>query len=426
MDEGTQQGPIAYLTGDYPKVSHTFILREVESLRAAGLEVFTCSIRRPAASEFKGEEELRARAETFYVIAAANNPLRVMAAHARAIARSPRIWLSTLGLALKTRSPGVKALMWQLFYFVEAGVLAEHLRSGGVRHLHNHFGNSSCSVAMLASGLAGIPFSFTEHGPAIFFEVDRWALGEKIARARFVVAISHFCRSQLMLFSDPVHWGKIAIVHCGVDPAVYGREPRGVFGKRVVFVGRLDPVKGAPLLIEAIARVLPTHPEARLTLVGDGPARAMAETKAAELGIAAAVTFAGFQSQGRVAALLEEADMLVLPSFAEGVPVVLMEAMASRIPVIASRVAGVQELVEDGVAGFTVPPGDVDTLAERMARLMADPVMAAQMGRAGRAMVEREFDIAREGEWLAKIFRAGGPAGRLRPGASEAEMALDD
>lgn len=415
MNQQPESGSIAYLTGDYPKVSHTFILREVESLRAAGLKVVTCSIRKPAASEFKGEEEQRARAETFYVLAAAKNPLRLIAAHARAFVRSPGTWLSTLMLALRTRSPGLKALAWQLFYFAEAGVLAEHLRSNGVRHLHNHFGNSSCSVAMMASGISGIPFSFTEHGPAIFFEVDRWALGEKIARARFVVAISHFCRSQLMLFSDPAHWDKIAIVHCGVDPSAYGRKPRKDFGKRVIFVGRLDPVKGGPLLIEALAHVIARHPDARLTLIGDGPTRALVETKAEALGIAGAVTFAGFQSQGVVAAMLEDADMLVLPSFAEGVPVVLMEAMASRIPVIASRVAGVQELVEDGVVGFAVPPGDVATLAARISHLMADPALAAQMGIAGRQVVERDFSIQPEGAWLARLFRNGGPDGQLRP-----------
>ena len=415
MTKDAVAGPIAYLTGDYPKVSHTFILREVESLRRAGLEVVTCSIRKPAEAEFKGEEELRARRETFYVIAAARNPLRLLGAHAKMLARSPGRWISTLLLALRTRPPGFKALLWQLFYFAEAGVLADHLQARKVRHLHNHFGNSSCSVAMLAAGLSGIPFSFTEHGPAIFFEVDRWALGEKIARARFVVAISYFCRSQLMLFSDPAHWDKITIVHCGVDPAAYGRRPREAFGKRVIFVGRLDPVKGAPLLVEAMAQVLAQHPDARLTLVGDGPARALAEAKAKSLGIANRVTFAGFQSQGAVATLLEESDMLVLPSFAEGVPVVLMEAMASRLPVIASRVAGVQELVDDGVSGFAVPPGDVATLANRIGQLMADPALAARMGQAGRATVEQEFTIADEGAWLAEVFRNGGAGGRLRP-----------
>jgi glycosyltransferase involved in cell wall biosynthesis len=413
MDQG--QGPIAYLTGDYPKVSHTFILREVQSVRAAGLEVITCSIRKPAEAEFKGREELSARAETFYVLEAARRPLRLLGAHGRAFLRSPGNWLSTLALAFRMRSPGLKALLWQFFYFLEAGVLADHLRARGASHLHNHFGNSSCSVAVLAARLAGIPFSFTEHGPAIYFEVERWALAEKIARARFVIAISHFCRSQLMLFSAPEHWGKIAIVHCGVDVSAYDRAAPGQFGKRVAFVGRLDPVKGALLLIEAMAEVLKAHPDATLTLAGDGPARAGAEARAAALGIAGSVRFAGFMTQGQVAGLLASSDMLVLPSFAEGLPVVYMEALASRIPVVASRVAGVPELVEDGLTGFTVPPGDVATLTDRMSRLMADPEMARAMGEAGRRSVEEGFDIAKEGRWLAEIFRQGGAGGRLRP-----------
>jgi glycosyltransferase involved in cell wall biosynthesis len=410
----TTDGPIAYLTGDYPKVSHTFILREVQAVRAAGLSVLTCSIRRPPASEFKGQEELSARSETFYVIAAAKNPLRLFTAQGRMFLRSPGRWFKTLGLAIRMRSPGLKALIWQLFYFLEAGVLADHLAKNRVRHLHNHFGNSSCSVAVLAAELADIPFSFTEHGPAIFFEVDRWSLPEKIARARFVVAITHFCRSQLMLFSDPKHWSKIAIVHCGVTPESYRRDPGGN-GKRVAFVGRLDPVKGALLLIEAMAEVLKSHPDATLTLAGDGPARAPAEARAAALGIATSVHFAGFRTQGQVADLLANSDMLVLPSFAEGLPVVYMEALASGIPVVASRVAGVQELVEDGVTGFTVPPGDVPTLVDRMLRLMDDPTKAREMGEAGRKAVEAGHDIRHEGAWLARLFRQGGPDGQLRP-----------
>lgn len=414
MTQDTSARPVAYLTGDYPKVSHTFILREVQAVRAAGVPVITCSIRQPPASEFKGREEQEARAETFYVIAAAKHPVRLLKAHGRALVRSPGTWASTLALAIRMRSPGLKAFFWQLFYFLEAGVLADHLRQHNARHLHNHFGNSSCSVAVLAAKLADIPYSFTEHGPAIFFEVDRWSLPEKIARAKFVVAITHFCRSQLMLFSDPVHWPKIAIVHCGLDPALYHRAAPA-FGKRVAFVGRLDPVKGALLLIEAMAEVLKTHPDATLTLAGDGPARAPAEARAKALGLAGSVHFAGFMTQPQVADLLANSDMLVLPSFAEGLPVVYMEALASRIPVVASRVAGVQELVEDGVTGFTVPPGDVATLADRMSRLMSDPELSARMGEAGRTAVEREHDIAREGAWLADLFRKGGPDGRLRP-----------
>ena len=407
-------GPVAYLTGDYPKVSHTFILREVQAVRAAGVPVITCSIRKPPAAEFKGQEELGARAETFYVIEAAKNPLRLLSAHGRALVRSPGTWLRTLALAFRMRAPGLKALLWQIFYFLEAGVLADHLRQNRVRHLHNHFGNSSCSVAVLAAELAGIPFSFTEHGPAIFFEVDRWSLPEKIARAAFVVAITHFCRSQLMLFSRPADWPKITIVHCGVTPEAYRRDPGGN-GKRMAFVGRLDPVKGALLLIEAMARVLKSHPDATLTLAGDGPARAGAEARARALGIEGSVRFAGFMTQGQVADLLAQSDMLVLPSFAEGLPVVYMEALASRIPVVASRVAGVQELVEDGVTGYTIPPGDVDSLTDRILRLMDDPATARAMGEAGRKAVEAQHDVRKEGAWLAEIFRNGGAGGRLRP-----------
>lgn len=407
-------GPVAYLTGDYPKVSHTFILREVQAVRAAGVPVITCSIRKPPAAEFKGQEELGARAETFYVIEAARNPLRLLSAHGRALVRSPGTWLRTLALAFRMRAPGLKALLWQIFYFLEAGVLADHLRQNRVRHLHNHFGNSSCSVAVLAAELAGIPFSFTEHGPAIFFEVDRWSLPEKIARAAFVVAITHFCRSQLMLFSRPADWPKITIVHCGVTPEAYRRDPGGN-GKRMAFVGRLDPVKGALLLIEAMARVLKSHPDASLTLAGDGPARAGAEARARALGIEGSVRFAGFMTQGQVADLLAQSDMLVLPSFAEGLPVVYMEALASRIPVVASRVAGVQELVEDGVTGYTIPPGDVDSLTDRILRLMDDPATARAMGEAGRKAVEAQHDVRKEGAWLAEIFRNGGAGGRLRP-----------
>lgn len=407
-------GPIAYLTGDYPKVSHTFILREVQALRAQGLQVLTCSIRKPPEAEFRGQEERTARAETFYVIDAARNPMRLLKSHARALVRAPGNWFSTLALAVRMRSPGLKAFLWQLFYFLEAGVLADHLRAQNAHHLHNHFGNSSCSVAVLAAKLAGIPFSFTEHGPAIFFEVDRWALPEKIARAKFVVAITHFCRSQLMLFSNPRDWGKITLVHCGVDPASYRRDPGGN-GKRVAFVGRLDPVKGALLLVEAMATVLKAHPDATLTLAGDGPARAAAEARARELGIDHAVHFAGFMTQTEVADLLAASDMLVLPSFAEGLPVVYMEALASRIPVVASRVAGVQELVEDGRTGFTVPPGDVASLADRMQRLMDNPSLARSLGEAGRTAVEAGFDSHKEGAWLAELFRNGGTGGRLRP-----------
>lgn len=416
MTGAEPRGPIAYLTGEYPKVSHTFILREIAMLRDLGAEVLPCTVRRAPADQVVGADQAAEAAQTFGILETVRRaPHRLVLAHLKALARAPGRWVEALLLAWRTRAPGPKAALYQLFYFLEAGLLADYLRARGVVHLHNHFGNSSCSVAMLTSVISGIPYSYTMHGPAIFFEPMRWRIDEKIARARFVACISHFCRSQGMLFSDPQHWPKLRIVHCGVDPNAYGRRPRGLFGKRVLFVGRLDPVKGAPLLIEAFARTADQHPDASLTVVGDGPARAAAEAQARDLGVADRVTFLGFRSQTEVAELLEEADMLVLPSFAEGVPVVLMEAMASRIPVIASLVAGIPELVTEGESGFLIPPGDVATLSARMAALMAAPARAAEMGAAGRRKVEADFDLARECAWLLRLHRGEEPEGQLRP-----------
>lgn len=409
----TPQGPIAYLTGEYPKVSHTFIAREIAALRAQGAEVITCTIRRAPAKDVVGADQQAEAARTFCVLEASKSPVRLIGAHLGVLRRNPRGWLSALRRAWRMRSPGLKSALWQMFYFAEAAVLARHLRAQGVVHLHNHFASSSCSVAILASEMSGIPFSITIHGPTELFEAHLWRLDEKIARARFVACISHFCRSQAMLFSDPAHWGKLRLVHCGVIPANYGTRPRDSYGQTVLFIGRLDVVKGVPLLLQAFAAARARHPGATLTVVGDGPARKALEAQAATLGITDATTFTGYRAQSEVAALLEDADMLVLPSFAEGVPVVLMEAMASRIPVIASQVAGVPELVQDGVSGFVVPAGDVDTLTTRLEVLLSDPELCRRMGATGRAKVVAEYDVDHEAAWLLALFRGEGVG--LRP-----------
>ncbi len=397
---------IAYLTGEYPKVSHTFIQREIAALRAQGHDIVTCTIRRAPPKDVVGEDQKAEERATWPVLAHAKKPLHLLGAHASALRHAPGKWFSALRLAWRTRAPGPKAALYQLFYFLEAGVLARHLRQQGVTHLHNHFANSSCSVAMLTTEMSGIPFSFTMHGPAIFFEPMRWRLDEKLSRAAFVACISHFCRSQAMYFSDREHWDRYRIVHCGVEPARYGADQRQHYGKRVMFVGRLDAVKGVPLLLDAFAGVIAKHPDAHLSIIGDGPDRAALEAQASLGGLTDRVTFLGYRPQDEVAGLLQTADMLVLPSFAEGVPVVLMEAMASRIPVIASQVAGVAELVSDGESGFVIPAGDLETLTERLDRLLSDPALCARMGAAGRAKVEADFDIEKEAGWLGTIFAA--------------------
>ncbi|CUH38702.1 Glycosyltransferase KanE [Jannaschia seosinensis] len=395
---------IAYLTGAYPAVSHTFILREVEALRALGAEVLTCSIRRTGDEHHRGPSERAAAADTFYVLAAAKQPSILLRALAGALRRPGRT-AAAAALAFRMRPPGLRALIYQIFYLVEAMILADYLRKQGVTHLHNHFASSSATVALLTGVLTGIPFSYTLHGPADLFEAHRWRLDLKTARAAFVACISHFARSQAMLFSDPAHWPKLRIVHCGVLPEIYDRPTPpsdATAGLEFLFIGRLAPVKGVRVLLKAFNAARKQVPDLRLTLVGDGTDRTVLESLAASAGDA--ITFTGYLSQEEVANRLAKADAFVLPSFAEGVPVVLMEAMAGGRPVIATRVAGVAELVDDGESGYLVPPGDAETLAHRMIALARDPDLRRRMGVAGRAKVHAEFDIRIEAARMLSLI----------------------
>lgn len=399
---------IAYVAGEYPLVSLTFIQREIAALRELGLDVITCSMRRTPAEQHPGPAEREAAATTFHVLEALKRPGRALAAQSLLFTRTRR-YLAALGLAWKTRAPGPKAALYQLIYFLEATVLARHAEAEGVAHMHNHFTTGSATVTMLASELTGIPYSFTLHGPADLLDPYRWRIDEKAARAAFVVTISHYARSQLMFFSDPAHWEKIRIVHCGVYPERYAgaAPPRGDGRVRLLFVGRIAPVKGLRLLVQSMERLAGAMPALTLTLVGDGSDRRTIEAKAASLGDR--IRFTGYLSQDDVAREMKAADICVLPSFAEGVPVFLMEAFASGKPVIATQVAGMGELVENGTSGLIVPPGDVDALTEAIRTLAGDPGRWDTMGQAGRARVTAEFDIRIEAARLATLFlgRAG-------------------
>ena len=411
----TAEAPrVAYLTGEYPRATDTFVQREVAALRTLGLEVSTFSVRATDASHHVGPEQVAEAAATFALVPAAKKPLVLLGSHARRLFASPGRYFRGFATAWKLRWKGLRGAAYACFYFLEAGILADQLVRGGATHLHNHFGNSSCSVATTAAAIAGVPFSFTLHGPAIFFEPFHWALPEKIARARFVACISHYCRSQAMLLSDQRHWGKLQIVHCGVQPERYVpvvHADEGVRGDgtiRLLFVGRLAAVKGLPVLLEAFGR-LPEN--FHLEVVGDGEDRADAEAVAAALpdGAGDRVVFRGFQSQQAVAEAFARTDVFVLPSFAEGVPVVLMEALASGVPAIATAVAGVGELVENGRSGRVVPPGDPLALEAALRELGGDSGLRRTYGSHGRKKVESEFSIDAQAERLAVCIRGGAP-----------------
>jgi glycosyltransferase involved in cell wall biosynthesis len=241
-----------------------------------------------------------------------------------------------------------------------------------------------------------------------------WHLREKIRRADFVSCISHFARSQCMLHSEPEDWPKLRVVHCGVRPGLYAkrRETQPTTTTELAFVGRLAPVKGLRVLIDALGAARERHPGLRLTIVGDGPDRAALEALSRPQGDA--IRFTGPLKQAEVAELLATTDALVLPSFAEGVPVVLMEAMATRLPVIATRVAGVAELVTDGVSGLLVAPGDPEALRDAVLEIAQDGDRRDSMGEAGRQTVEAEFDVEIEGRRIAALFIGEGGTG-IRP-----------
>jgi glycosyltransferase involved in cell wall biosynthesis len=258
---------------------------------------------------------------------------------------------------------------------------------------------------MLASTLSGIPYSFTLHGPDIFFEPHRWRLDAKIASARFVACISHFCRAQAMNFSTPAHWNKLHIVHCGIEPERYTPKPRER-GKQLLFVGRLAGVKGVPVLLDALQSLKTVHPDLNLTFIGDGPERKALEERAAQMDLDSMTKFVGYKGQAEVASALAETDIFVLPSFAEGVPVVLMEAMAASVPVITTHVAGIPELIDDGLHGILTHPGDSASLAVAIDMLLTDPAKAETMGKAGREKVSRAFNITDEATWLAELLNA--------------------
>jgi len=394
---------LAYLTGEYPRASDTFIQREVAALRRLGHDVETCSIRTTGAEHLVGPEQREEHARTFKVLDACKSPLRVLAAHGRWM-RTPKRYLNALGLAWRTAPKGIKGRLYNLIYFAEAGVLAAHLADRGVTHLHNHIAKASCTVAMLASALSGVPYSFTIHGPDIFFEPHHWRIDEKAARARFVACISEYCRAQLMCFAAPEHWAKLHIIHCGVDPARY--TPAAHSGSSLLFVGRLAGVKGVPILLEALEGLIETHPDTHLRLIGDGPERAALERHVAERGLSDRVSFLGYRSQSEVAEALTTTDAFVLPSFAEGVPVVLMEAMASGVPVVTTQIAGVPELVNHGSCGWLVPPGDVAALRIALERVLRSRAERLAMGELGRAVIERDFNIHHEAARLSHLMCA--------------------
>lgn len=396
---------IAYLVNQYPKVSHSFIRREILALERQGFDILRIAVRGWADPLVDQEDEAE-RGRTRYVLK--DGPLPLLRAMARAAARRPRRFLSALALSLRMSRRAERPVPVHLIYLAEACRVAEWLDAAGISHLHAHFGTNSAEVAMLVEALGVARFSVTIHGPEEFDKATIIGLPEKIRRAAFVVAISSFGRSQLLRMLDSDQWSKVAVVHCGLDRAFHAVPESPVPDvARLVCVGRLCEQKGQLLLIDAAARLRAQGYRFRLVLAGDGEMRGAVEARLAQAGLADTVEITGWISSARVRDEILASRALVLPSFAEGLPVVIMEAMALRRPVVTTYIAGIPELVHAGEHGWLVPAGDVESLAQAMAACLDTPVAAlTRMGAAARERACARHDVDEQAAILAQRFRA--------------------
>lgn len=394
---------IAYLINQYPQTSQSFIRREIHALEELGLHVERTTLRRWREQLVDPQDQ--AEAERTRCVLERGAPRLGLELLACALAR-PLRFARALGLALALGLRSERGLGVHLVYLLEACTLRRWYAGANVCHVHAHFGTNSTTVALLCRTLGGPPYSFTVHGPEEFDVPLLLHLDRKVAGAAFAVAISEYGRAQLMRWCAPEHWERIHVVHCGVDASFLAALPSAPpSAVRCVCVGRLSEQKGQALLIEAVGRLAREGLELELRLVGDGPLRAPLEALIARLGLEARVRITGWASSAQVREELQAARVLVLASFAEGLPVVIMEALALGRPVVSTWVAGIPELVEHGVSGWLVPPGSVDELASALrAALTTSPERLAEMGRRGAARVAEQHDARREARALAQLI----------------------
>lgn len=424
---------VAYLVNQYPKVSHSFIRREIQALEAQGVEVARFSVQpvREALADPADEAEAK-RTRAVLSVGAAGLASAMLRMKLSRPGRYWRAWRSAVRMGRRSEV-GVAR---HVIYLAEACVLAQWLREADARHLHAHFGTNSAAVALLTHLLTGVPYSFTVHGPEEFDRPGRLSLTDKIERAAFVVAISSFGRSQLYRWCDHAHWPKVHVVHCGLDEAFLSASNPGLSASeapdesilsdqsgpsslrssdpasaaRFVCVGRLCEQKGQLLLIEAAARLAREGRDFRLVLVGDGEMRGEIETLIQRHGLHDRVNITGWASGERVREELSRCRAMVLPSFAEGLPVAIMEALALGRPVITTGIAGIPELVTPA-CGWLIPAGSIDDLTAAMrACLDAGDDDLARMGAAGAQRVRERHDARIEAAKLAKLFAEAGGA----------------
>jgi glycosyltransferase involved in cell wall biosynthesis len=396
---------VAYLTNQYPHVRHTFIRREVAAVEQHGIAVERFSIR--ASAEALVDPADRAERERTRVLLDAG-PAGLLGSLLAVLASRPLRWLRAFRLACRLGRRSDRGVLRHWAYLAEACALVRRLRRDGVGHVHAHFATNSAAVALLAKALGGPDYSLTVHGSEEWDDPVGLSLKEKYEGAAFVAAVSEYGRGQVLRWCSHPHWPKVHVVRCGVDALFLAEGPQAVpDAPRLVAVGALVEEKGQLLLLQALKRLLGAGRAFEAVLAGDGPLRPVLEEEARRLGLQGRVRITGWLSNEAVKKQLLEARALVLPSLAENLPVVVMEALALGRPVVCSRLAGIPELVEPDVCGWLVPPGSVDALADALARVLDAPAeRLTQMGKVGAARVAAWHDSEKEAVKLAALFAA--------------------
>ncbi len=399
------QPKLAYLISQYPAVSHTFILREIVELRRLGFTIRPASINAPdrPAAQLTAAEQQEAE-HTWYV---KRQGIRgAMTALLASLFSQPTGLARGLAAALRLGGLDLRKTLMNLAYFIEAAMLGRWMRREGLRHLHVHFATPAAMVGLLVKTIFNLGFSFTVHGPDEFYDAPGYRLAEKLAAADFVICISHYARSQIMKLSPVAQWGKYEICRLGVDPDRFAPRPTRPANAafELLCVGRLTPAKGQAILLDALALLIASGFKVRLTFVGNGPDRSALEAQTERLALSDSVEFAGAVNQDSILDYYARADAFVLPSFAEGLPVVLMEAMAMELPCVTTHITGVPELIKNGLNGYLAAPSDVDGLAAAIGYLIDHPVQSRQIALAGRAKVLADYTLSTSVERLAAVF----------------------
>jgi colanic acid/amylovoran biosynthesis glycosyltransferase len=392
---------IAYLVSEYPHIRHAYLLREIRGLRQLGWQVETLAMRHEVrASGVYTVAEREERDRCFYILSAGSGP--ILTAHLATLIRHPGGYLRGISQAIRYGRFQPRVTVRGLFYFAEAVVAGRRIESRGIGHVHTHYAST---VAWLMGCVFPIGISMSIHGSGEFDDPRGFRLTEKIAASQFIRAIGYFGRSQLMRACPSGQWEKIEICRLGVDPTAAAERPPRERGARfhLLCVGGMAPPRAFDVLIRSLAAS--GNCAIFLTLVGDGPGRPGLERLAAECGVTAQVEFAGWKTQDELQPIYAAADAFVFSSFAEGLPVVLMEAMARSLACVAPWIAGIPELIRDGVDGILVAPSDVDGMAEAIGCLYRDPELCRTMGAAARGRVLELYNLERNIEGLSEIFR---------------------